>query len=123
MKITKPMNRLLWVLQIVLALYNIAGGLYLTMNYEKVASVWAYSALPKAAWVVLGGIQVVLALGLIVPRRGKVSPKLTSIAAIGLAVISLLGMVLYIAYARFPGTLWAIVPAIVAAFIAYKRWR
>jgi|SRR6185369_2060723 len=121
MKITKQMNIFLWVLQILLALYNFAGGLYLSFNYEKIASVWALSALPAPAWMALGLLQALFAIGLVV--RFKKMPNLTGISAVCLAIISLLGVVLYIAYAHFPGMLWGVAPAILLAFIAYKRWR
>lgn len=108
------MNILLWVLQILLALYNMIGGIYMVNNYEKIANVWALNALPKPAWMALGLLQVLFAIGLVLP-------KLTPISAACLAVISLLGIALYIAYAGFPGILWAVVPAILAAFVAYGR--
>ena len=108
------MNILLWVLQILLALYNMTGGIYMVNNYEKLANIWALNAFPKPAWMVLGLLQILFSLGL-------VFPKLTSISAACLAVISLLGIALYIAYAGFPGILWAVGPAILAAFVAYER--
>jgi hypothetical protein len=115
------MNILLWVLQILLALYNMIGGIYMVNNYEKLASVWALNALPKPAWLALGLLQVLFALGLVLPGADRVLPKLTPISAACLAVISLLGIALYVAYEGFPGILWAVVPAILAAFVAYGR--
>jgi hypothetical protein len=47
---SKQMNILLWVLQILLALWNMIGGIYMVNNYEKLAKVWALNALPKPAW-------------------------------------------------------------------------
>lgn len=52
---------------------------------------------------------MLLAVGLVVPRTSGVS-------AVGLVVIALLGLVLYTAYAGFPGLLWAVIPAALAAF-------
>lgn len=40
------MNILLWALQILLALYNMIGGIYMVNNYEKLANLWALNALP-----------------------------------------------------------------------------
>ncbi len=108
------MNILLWFLQILLAVYNLTGGIYMANNYDKLASAWALSTLSGAAWMVLGVLQVLLALGLVIP-------KLTRVSAVCLAVISLLGIALYVKYAGFPGILWALVPAILAAFVAYVR--
>jgi hypothetical protein len=119
---SKQMNILLWVLQILLALWNMIGGIYMVNNYEKLANVWALNALPKPAWIALGVLQALFALGLVLPGALRVLPKLTSISAACLAVISLLGMALYVQYTGFPGILWAVVPAILAAFVAYWRW-
>jgi hypothetical protein len=116
------MNILLWVLQILLALWNMIGAIYMVSNYEQVANVWAFNALPKPAWMALGVLQALFALGLVLPGAFRVLPKLTPISAACLAVISLLGIALYVAYAGFPGILWAVVPAILAAFVAYGRF-
>lgn len=116
------MNILLWVVQILLALWNTIGGIFILSNHEMVAKGWAVRVLPKPAWMALGVLQVLFALGLVVPGAFRVLPKLTPISAVGLGVISLLGLALYVSYAGFPGILWAVVPALLAAFVAYGRF-
>ncbi len=54
---------------------------------------------------------------------GQDVTRTTPVSAARLAVISLLGIALYVRYAEFPGMLWGAVPAILAAFVAYERWR
>src|SRR6185312_1636240 len=105
------MNILLWTLQILLALWNIIGGLYTFSNYDKIKSAFANN-LPKAVWVTIAVLQVLFALGLIVPGAMRVLPHLTPIAAIYLAVNALLGCVLFAQYSGFPGLLWGVIPAI-----------
>ena len=114
------MNILLWILQVLLALWNIAGGLYTVFYYETLKGPWAIN-LPKPAWVVICVLQILFALGLVLPGLVGVFPKLTSIAAIYLAANALLGCVLFAQYAGFPGLLWGVVPALLAAFVAYGR--
>jgi hypothetical protein len=114
------MNILLWVLQIVLALYNVVGGIYTITSFESLKGAWANN-LPKPAWVAIGVLQVLFALGLVLPGAFGVLPKLTPIAAAYLAVNALSGCALFAKYAGFPGILWAVVPAILAAFVAYGR--
>ena len=114
------MNILLWVLQILLALWNIIGGFFVVNNYQKVATESALNALPRPAWITLGALQILLALGMVLPGRKFRKPN--SIAAACLAVLSLLGIALYSQYACFPGMLWGVIPAILAAFVAYKGW-
>ncbi len=115
------MNILLWVLQILLAFWNMVGGIYMINNYEKLARVWALNAFPEPAWMALGVLQALFALGIVLPGAVRVLPKLTPISAACLAVISLLGIALYVAYAGL-GILWGVVPAILAAFVAYGRF-
>ena len=114
------MNILLWVLQILLALWEAIGGIYVVRNFDKIANGWALKTLPVSVWTIIGALQVLFALGLVLP--GAKFHKSHSIAAVMLAVISLLGIGLYFQYSGFPGFLWGLVPAILAAFVAYKRW-
>ncbi len=86
-------------------------------HYEILATAWAFNSLPKIAWITLGLFQVLFALGLV---SGKKLPKLTFISTIGLMVISLLGTILYVSY-KGSGVLWAIVPVIFLAVVAYGR--
>ncbi len=115
------MNILLWVLQILLALWNVIGGFYVANNYDKIANSWALNTFPGPAWIVLGILQVLLAAGLLLP--GARFRKSVSVAAAALGVLALLGIGLYTQYSGFPGMLWGAVPALVATFVAYKRWR
>ena len=117
----KKINIPLWILQILLTLYNLVGGIYTISNHEQLKSAFA-NDLPKPAWVTLGALQVLFALGLVVPGAFGIFPKATPIAAAYLAVNTLLGCALFAKYAGFPGILWGVVPAILAVFVAYERW-
>jgi hypothetical protein len=114
------MNILVWVLQILLALWNIIGGIFIVNNYEKVATESALNTLPKPVWIILGVLQILFALGLVLP--GIKLRKPNSVSAACLAALSLSGIALYTQYAGFPGILWGVVPAILAGFVAYRRW-
>lgn len=117
---SKSTNVILWMLQILLAFYMVTGGMYMMSNYRALASSWALGTLPSFAWTVIGVLQILFALGLVLPGLLKKSHTFTAQSAVGLVVISLLGAVLYSAYAG-SGILWAVLPAAVAAFIAYMR--
>lgn len=108
------MNILLWVLQILLGLWNLIGGIYTFSNYQNLKGGWG-NDLPKPAWVALCALQVFFALGLVLP-------KLTPIAAVYLAVNALLGCALFAQYAGFPGILWGVIPALLALFVVYGRF-
>lgn len=113
------MNILLWVLQILLALWNVIGGIYTAQNFKNLQA--ATVNLPRPVWLAIGALQVLFALGLVIPGIIKPLRKLVSISAICLAVYALSGCVLFAQYAGFPGMLWGVVPAILAAFVAYGR--
>ena len=110
------MNILLWVLQILLALYYAMGGSWMV---SKAPGAWL-KLLPKPAWVALGVLQVLFALGLVLPGAFGILPKLTPIAAIGVVVETFL--VAALAKPKFQGLLWVVIPALLAAFVAYGRF-
>jgi uncharacterized membrane protein YphA (DoxX/SURF4 family) len=103
------MNILLWVLQILLALYYAMGGRY-QLNTKKLPGAWL-KAWPKPVWICLGVLQILFAVGLVVP-------KLAPIAAICVVVQTLL---VGVRFTKFPGLLWLMVPALLALFVAYGR--
>lgn len=108
------MSIFLWVLQVLLALWNLIGGSYVISHYENLKGAWA-ADLPQPVWVAYGVLQILSALGLF-------WPKAVPIAAVVLSVFSLLGCALFARYAGFPGMLWGVLPAILTAFIAYGRF-
>ena len=119
-RMSKSINIFLWVLQILFALYFIAGGLYMAFNYKILANVWAVKMLPQPVWHALGLIEVIFGSGLVLPGIVRKWYKLIPISAICLMVISILGSVLYVAYAG-SGILWAVIPAMILAYVAYGR--
>jgi hypothetical protein len=108
------MNLLLWILQALLAFYNLMGAGYMMTHYQALAKPWVLSALPKPVWIAYGVLEILFALGLFLP-------KLVPGAAIGMAVLILLGIALFAQYTGFPGLFWALIPAILLAFVAYGR--
>lgn len=90
-------------------------------NYRDIASVWASETLPAAFWSALGIVQIVLAIGLLVSVKEGKWRKFAAPSAFLLVLIFLLGIVLYSSYVGLVGMLWAIIPAAVFLFVAYKR--
>jgi hypothetical protein len=110
------MSILLWVLQILLALYYVMGGSWMI---SKVPPVWL-KIMPKPVWAALGLLQILFALGLVLPGAFGMMPLLTPVAAVGVAVETVL--VAALGKPKFSGMLWAIVPALLALFVAYGRF-
>lgn len=115
------MNIFISILQVLLALWTITGSVYMMGHYEYLASSWALETLPAVFWTGLGIIQLVLAVGLLVSVREGAMRKYATPSAIGLTLTSLLGLCIYSAYTGFLGMLWAIIPAVLFALVAYKR--
>jgi hypothetical protein len=114
------MNILLWVLQILLALYYAMGGFY-QANVGKLPPAW-FKIVPKPAWLAIGGLQILFALGLVLPGAVKVMPQLTPVSAVGLIVETLLVYALTINKFIFKAFVWVLIPAVLAAFVAYGRF-
>lgn len=107
--------------QFLLPLYTIMGAVYMIGNYEILATELALSKLPTHFWIGLGVIQIIQAVTLLLALYFKVGKSYVFNSAMCLALLSLLGSILYIAYAGFPGILWAIIPALLYVFIAYRH--
>ena len=119
-KNNKSMNILLWILQILLSFYYITGGIFLSSNYQILANSWALNNLSKTFWLILSTLEIIFAVGLILPGLIKPLRKLLPISAIGLALVSLSGIFIYSAYTGL-GILWAITPTALLVFIAMRR--
>jgi hypothetical protein len=115
------MKIILWIIQVLLALWNIIGAIFMINNYKALASTWALNSLPQTFWIILGALQILFSLGLIFSGFIKKFPKLTSISALAIVIISLLGLGIYTSYAG-SGSIWALTPAVLGSFVAYKRW-
>jgi uncharacterized membrane protein YphA (DoxX/SURF4 family) len=115
------MNGALWIAQGLLALlFMFAGGMKLVLPIEQMTA-----DVPMPGWFLrfIGVAEVLGAAGLILPGLLKVRPGLTPLAAAGLVIIMLGATVVTLATG---GGVTAMIPAVVgllAAFVAYGRWR
>ena len=113
-------NATLWVIQGVLAaLFLFAGSMKLILPIEEMAGP---VALPGAFLRFIGVAEVAGALGLILPWLTRIRLALTPVAAAGLVVI----MAGATAISAAAGPVAALVPLVVgllAAAVAYGRWR
>ena len=116
------MNILLWVLQVLAALLYGSSGVMKVFLFEKVsADVPSFGALPRKAWTALGIIELVCTVGLIVPAAFHWQPALTVVAAIVLAVESLVFVRVHVRYRESPAIIMCVVLGLLMAFIAYGR--
>lgn len=116
------MNILLWTLQILLALHTAMGAVWKFSHSEQTVS--SLSALPHAVWMALIGVELLCAVGLVLPLLNKQLAKLAPVGALGIAAEMLLFTAVAIASGsatRGEITYWLVV-ATVCAFIAVGRF-
>ncbi len=117
------MNILLWVLQLLAALLYGSSGVMKVFMFEKVSQdVRSFGALPREAWMTLGILELVCAAGLIVPAAFHWQPSLTVLAAMILAVESLVFIGVHVKYREVTPMILSGVLGLVMAFITYGRW-
>jgi len=121
------MNVLLWILQVVLALFCFAGGQYKLLHFDELAKVPSAAALPRAGWGAIGVFEILCAVLLIVPAATKWMPVLTPLAAAALVLESLALAVLFAQYSQALSAtnplVYVVAMGLVAAFVAYGRFR
>ncbi len=121
------MNILLWILQVIIAVYCIMGSFWRFWNYEKaVNEITSMNALPAWGWNAIGVFEVICALGLVLPGAFSMKPRLTSIAAIGLTIEMFLLTALHAYFfgPRVQATnpaVWTFMLCALSAFVAYGR--
>lgn len=116
------MNILFWTLQILLAVHTIMGGVWKFTNPVQTA-VPSLAALPHAAWLALGVVELFAALALVLPAFNKAWAGLIVIAALFLVAEMLLFCAIHLATGHgFNGQVvyWVVVAAL-AGFLAYGR--
>lgn len=119
-------NLFLWIGQIVLALAFLAVGYGHAFDYDRGV------ARPRMGWMaavgrdnmrIIGFLEILGAIGLVVPAATGILPWLTPAAAAALAVLMLFAAVLH---ARRPGEVPNIVInavlGVIAALVAYGRF-
>ena len=115
------MSYAMWIVQGMLAaLFLFAGGMKLVLPLEKLTGP---VPLPGLFMRFIGVAEVLGALGLILPGLLRIRPGLTPLAAAGLAIIMLGATVVTLAGGDIALALISVVVGVLAAFVAYGRWR
>src|SRR5438876_9788154 len=115
------MTAALWIVQSLLALlFFFAGGMKLVLPLEQLTGP---ITLPGPLLRFIGVCEVLGALGLILPGLLRIRPGLTPLAAAGLVIIMVGAVWVNLTYAEATLALIPLVVGILAAFVAYSRWR
>lgn len=112
-------NGWLWAAQIILAaLFLFAGAMKFIVPVQQLTK---GSSLPGAFFQFIGVMEILGAIGLVLPWALHIAPVLTPLAASGLAIIMIGATVISLpmrAFALIPLTI-----GVIAVLIAYSRFR
>lgn len=115
------MNILLWIIQVLLALlFLFAGGVKLVLPIEEMTK---QMAMPGLFLRFLGVVEVLGALGLVLPGLFRVKTWLTPLAAAGLTIIMIGATVISLRIGPVGPAMFPLVTGLLAALVAYGRWR
>jgi len=115
------MTYALWIVQgLLAALFLFAGGAKLVLPLDQMAGP---VALPGWFLRFLGVAEMLGALGLILPERLRIRSSLTPLAAAGLVIIMIGATVVTLVGGMVAVAMMNVVVALLAAFVAYGRWR
>jgi uncharacterized membrane protein YphA (DoxX/SURF4 family) len=117
------MNIALWIVQgLLAAIFLFAGGIKLVTPMEEMMK---QMPLPLPRWFVLftGVVEVLGAIGVILPWLLRIRPGLTPLAAAGLVIVMIGATVYTFAAGDVVPALISLLLGILAAFVAYGRWR
>jgi len=115
------MNVALWIVQgLLAALFLFAGGAKLVLPLDQMAGP---VALPGWFLRFIGVAEVLGALGLVLPGLLRIRPGLIPLAAAGLVIIMIGATIVMWAGGMVAVALMNLVVTLLAAFVAYGRWR
>ena len=115
------MNYALWIVQVLLALlFLFTGGMKLVLPLDKLTGP---VVLPGWFTRFIGVAEVLGAVGLVLPSLLRVHLWLTPLAGLGLVLIMIGAIAVTLAGGMIGAALFSLVVGLLAAFVAYGRWR
>lgn len=117
------MNIVLWIVQILLALaFGMAGAMKATKPVEAMVArmAWAADYSPRTIKLI-GLVEILGALGLILPQLTGIATILTPVAAIGLAIVMVLAIGVHLRRREYPVILFNVILLALSIFVAWGR--
>jgi uncharacterized membrane protein len=116
------MTFLLWLAQILLALAFLAAGVMHAFRYNQAKGQMPWvSAIPKDQLRIIGFLEMLGAVGLILPAVTGVLPWLTPLAAVGLALVMIFAVVFHLTRSEPRNAVGNGLLLAVAVFVAIGR--
>jgi len=118
----KSLHRVLWVAQILLSLFMLSGTILKWMPIEKISGMMPWTGqLPQLIVRLLGLIDLLGALGLILPGLLRIRPRLTLWAAGGVLALMVCAILFHISRGESNVIGVNVVAGAMAAFILWGR--
>ncbi len=116
------MNIFLWILQILLAAAFAAHGwLFLSPPAELVKAM--NETINPNFRLFLGVVEVLAAVGLILPGVTRIMPWLISLAAAGLMIVMISATILHTTRSEISSAATTAILFVLVTFVAYMRWK
>ena len=118
------MNIVLWICAgLLAAMFLMAGVMKVTMPKEKLEPTMQWSKTwSRPQLQALGAVEVLGAIGLILPRALNIAPVLTPVAAVGCAVVMAGAVVTHYRMKDYPGIAMPGVLLVLAIVVAAGRF-
>jgi uncharacterized membrane protein YphA (DoxX/SURF4 family) len=116
------MNVVLWVLQVLLALVFLAHGWMMLFPSPEIAA-QMNANMPRWFSLFIGVAEIAAFLGLLLPGATRIMPFLVTWAAVGIMIIMVSASGWHAVRGEYSGTAITFVLLLMAAFLAYGRWR
>jgi uncharacterized membrane protein YphA (DoxX/SURF4 family) len=116
------MNRLLWVLQVLLALAFVAHGLMLLFPPASIVE-QMNASMSREFQVFLGVAEVVAAIGLTLPGITGIQPWWTQWAAAGIIIVMISATIYHVMRDEISSAVTTLVLLVMAIYVAYMRWK
>ncbi|MCD6067715.1 MAG: DoxX family protein [Bacteroidetes bacterium] len=118
----RTMHISLWIAQVILALFLLMGAIMKFMPTEKISQLMPWTGeIPSVLVRALGVIDLLGALGLILPALLRIQPKLTTVASIGVIALMIAATVFHLSRGEASVIGMNIFCIALAAFIAWGR--
>ena len=122
---SKALNIILWIAQVLLAgMFIMSGFMKVAQPIEELSKMLPWASQVPAGLVRFIGISELLGgLGLILPALLRIKPILTAWAAVGLATVMIFASIFHATRGEFSAIGMNIILALIAAFIAWGRFK
>jgi uncharacterized membrane protein len=114
-------NILVWIVQALLAVIFALHGVVLIFPPEPMKVVFDALPFSRGFMVAIGVLEILGAIGLILPWALKIQPRLTPLAAAGLTIIMIGAVMTHLIRGEVAQAIPSLIITVLAAFVAYAR--